>query len=195
MSGYGDVRQLADRTCDPVLTVIESVKVRQRSGQFASVQIRNAIPWSDLLLPRMPDQFADRWADISRQRPRVCGCHISRRPPQPAAARRHPGGFRRTGPGGPGLAERAGPAMSRRGWPRASRSGGLSFFRWRATGRRVHPSIRALTVPPPLPDSANWPKQLAEPVPAPERLSTGAGSASCPRPGQDQDRNSTQREG
>lgn len=118
VSDDGDVRQLADHTCDPVLTVIGSVEVRQRSGQFASVQIRNGIPWSDLLLPPMPDQFADRSADISRQRPRVCGCRISRRPPQPAAARCHPGGCRRTGPGGPGLAERAGPARSRRGWPR-----------------------------------------------------------------------------
>jgi hypothetical protein len=190
----GDVRQLADHTCDPVLTVIESVEVRQRSGQFTSVQIRNGIPWPDLLLPRMPDQFTDRSADISKQRPRVCGCRISRRPPQPAAARRHPGGFRRTGPGGPGSG-----ATSRTGQESARLAQGVTFrgivvLPVASHGPESSPSIRALTVPPPLPDSANWPKQLAEPVPAPERLSTGAGSASCPRPGQGQDRNPAQRE-
>jgi len=195
VSADGDVRQLADRACDRFLAVIASVEVRQRSGQFASVQIRNGIPWSDLLLPRMPYQFADRRgrhiqaATECMRLPHLqassatCGSAL---PPRRIPA--HPARVARAWRNEP---DRPGVGAAGAG---ASRSGGLSFFRWRATGRRVHPSIRALTVPPPSPDSANWWKELAEPVPAPERLSTGAGSASCPRPGQGQDRNPAQRE-
>jgi len=118
VSDDGDVRQLADRMCDPVLTVIESAEVRQRSGQFASVQIRNGIPWPDLLLPRMPDQFADRWAHIQAATEGMRLPHIQaslRNLRQRAAT---PADSGAPGPGGPGLAERAGPARTRRGWPR-----------------------------------------------------------------------------
>lgn len=192
MLADGDVWQLADRTCDPVLTVIESVEVRQRSGQFAGVQIRNGVPWSDVLLPECQTNsptVGQTYPGSDR------GC----------AAAASPGVLRNLRQRAATPADSGVPARVARVWrnepdrpgveaagPGASRSGGLSFFRWRATGRRVHRSIRALAVPPPLPDSANWWKQLAEPVPAPERLSTGAGSASCPRPGQGQDRNPTQ---
>jgi hypothetical protein len=144
VSADGDVRQLAERTCDPVLTVIESVEVRQRSGQFASVQIRNGIPWSDLLLPRMPDQFTDCWAHIQAATEGMRLPHLQASSATCGSAC-HPGGFRRTGPGGPGLAERAGSARSQGGWPRGVTFRGIVVLPVASHGPEsspVHPGAR-----------------------------------------------------
>jgi hypothetical protein len=186
------VWRLNSRACHAVLTLIESAGVHQSSGRSSVVQIRNGTLAG---LRSCPECRGHSWLAGTSIQATTLGMRLHHLQASSAlcGSGLPPDGSRRAGLGS---AERAEPDKRGRGGV----PGGVVFGDCPSSGggprngQFTGPSGRS-----PFPASTGFREPGArargpESVPAPERLSTSAGSVLCPTPEQGQDLNPLQRE-